>query len=334
MTHDSDNRGFLSALAGDGRPLLSLTGLALILSGGFALFLSATRHFLPHDVQFLGMQPNDLCSLQGCRIVHFMFHDRVSFGGVIFAIGILYLWLAEFPLTHGLAWAWWLFVISGVTGFGSFLAYLGYGYLDTWHGVATLFLLPIYIAGLIMTRKLVRGDASGWRSLLVPGTSPGWFTPAGIGRAAILACGVGLIGGGLTITSVGMSVVFVPTDLAYMGLSAAELHAINPRLIPLIAHDRAGFGGGVLTIGVMLLVIAWRARPSRAGWQALFAAGVIGFGCAILVHPAIGYTNFIHLLPAYTGALLLAIGLLLTYADSHGSSAPDARLAAPLAGRG
>jgi hypothetical protein len=94
--------------------LLSLTGLALIVSGGFALFLSATRHFLPHDVQFLGMQPDDLCSLQGCRIVHFMFHDRVSFGGVIFAIGILYLWLAEFPLKHGQAWAWWLFLISGV----------------------------------------------------------------------------------------------------------------------------------------------------------------------------------------------------------------------------
>ena len=73
---------------------------------------------------------------------------------------------------------------------------------------------------------------------------------------------------------------------------------------------------------VMLLIIAWCARPSRAGWQALFAAGVIGFGCAILVHPAIGYTNFIHLLPAYTGALLLAIGLLLTYAPSHGRAAP------------
>jgi hypothetical protein len=328
---DADYRGLLPALAGDGRPLLSLTGLALILSGGFALFLSVTRHFLPHDVDFLGMQPNDLCSLNGCRIVHFMFHDRVSFGGVIFAIGILYLWLAEFPLKRGQAWAWWLFLVSGVTGFGSFLAYLGYGYLDTWHGIATLFLLPIYIAGLVLTRKLVRGDAvASLRSLLIPGSSPGWFTPAGIGRAAILACGVGLIGGGLTITTVGMSVVFVPTDLTFMGLTAADLHAINPRLVPLIAHDRAGFGGGVLTIGVMLLAIAWCARPSRAGWQALLAAGVIGFGCAILVHPAIGYTNFVHLLPAYTGALLFAIGLLLTYSQLHGR---PAHVSAPPHGR-
>ncbi len=110
---DPDDRGLLRDLAGDGRPLLSLTGLALILSGGFALFLSATRQFLPHDVQFLGMQPDDLCALSGCRIVHFMFHDRVSFGGVIIALGILYLWLAEFPLKRGEPWAWWLFLGSG-----------------------------------------------------------------------------------------------------------------------------------------------------------------------------------------------------------------------------
>ena len=50
--------------------------------------------------------------------------------------------------------------------------------------------------------------------------------------------------------------------------SDEELKAANRLLLPLIAHDRAGFGGGVLTIGVMLLVIAWCATPSRAVWQA------------------------------------------------------------------
>lgn len=44
---------------------------------------------------------------------------------------------------------------------------------------------------------------------------------------------------------VGMSCVFVPQDLSYMGLGVEELHALNPRLAPLIAHDRAGFGGAV-----------------------------------------------------------------------------------------
>lgn len=93
-----DNRGILQALAGDGRPLLLFTGLALILSGGFVIFQSATGQFLPQDVQYLGMTARDLCRLDQCRIVHFMFHDRVSFGGALIAVGSLYMWLAEFPL--------------------------------------------------------------------------------------------------------------------------------------------------------------------------------------------------------------------------------------------
>src|SRR5262245_35080414 len=125
-----DHRGFFQALVGDGRPLLIFFGLSLVLVGGFALFLSATGHFLPHDLEFLGMTESQLCAYQDCRIVHFMFHDRTAFGGAVIAIGILYMWLAVFPLGHGEAWAWWLFVLSGTTGFASFLAYLGYGYLD------------------------------------------------------------------------------------------------------------------------------------------------------------------------------------------------------------
>ena len=93
-----ESRGFLEALVDDGRPLISLTGLCLALSGAFALFQSATGHFLPHDTGFLQMAPQELCGINECRIVHFMFHDRVSFGGALIAIAVLYLWLAAFPL--------------------------------------------------------------------------------------------------------------------------------------------------------------------------------------------------------------------------------------------
>jgi hypothetical protein len=89
-----DERGIFQALLGDGRPLLIFIGLSLVLSGAFALFLSATGQFLPHDVQFLGMSAEQLCAIQGCRIVHFMFHDRVSFGGTLMAVGSLYMWMA------------------------------------------------------------------------------------------------------------------------------------------------------------------------------------------------------------------------------------------------
>jgi hypothetical protein len=75
---------------------------------------------------------------------------------VLVAIGVPYLWLAMFPLRLRESWAWWALALSGVAGFLSFLAYLGYGSLDTWHGVATLVLLPIFVAGLICTRGLCR----------------------------------------------------------------------------------------------------------------------------------------------------------------------------------
>lgn len=309
---DDSQRELVTALVGDGRPLLQLVALALLAAGGFAIFQSATGHFLPHDVQFLGMGREQLCAINECRIVHFMFHDRVSFGGALMAIGWLYLWLAEFPLRTGEAWAWWLFLTTGATGFGSFLAYLGYGYLDTWHGLATLFLLVPYLWGLMETRRLLHNDP-GWRSLLKPGHHPPRRSADGVGRALLLATGVGMILGGGTILAVGMTTVFVPQDLEYMGLTAPELHRINSRLVPLIAHDRAGFGGGVGTCGLLMFFSVWCGRPARSLWQAVALAGVVGFLCAIGIHPAIGYTDFIHLLPAYLGALMFLGGLGLSY---------------------
>lgn len=316
-----DDRSLFGALIGDGRPLLAVAGLGLTLSGLFALFLSATGHFLPHDVQFLGMTPQQLCAINECRIVHFMFHDRVSFGGALIAIGALYLWLAEFPLRQGKAWAWWLFVVSGFLGFGSFLAYLGYGYLDTWHGLATLALFPCFAFGLVRVfSRLTRPVRP--QSLLYPGVEAPWSSPFAIGRGFLLATAVGLIAGGTTIMVVGMTCVFVPQDVAYMGLSADDLHAINPRLVPLIAHDRAGFGGAVCTCGVLMFFCVWCGSPSRSLWQALCLSGTAGFVTAIGVHPIIGYTDPFHLAPAAVGAILFAVGLVLTFKSMMKGTAP------------
>ncbi len=112
QTVPRESRGFLEGMVDDGRPLVSLTGVCLALSGAFALFQSATGHFLPHDTEFLQMAAKDLCRINECRIVHFMFHDRVSFGGSLIAIAVLYLWMAAFPLKAGDAWAWWALCVS------------------------------------------------------------------------------------------------------------------------------------------------------------------------------------------------------------------------------
>jgi hypothetical protein len=300
--HDADDAGLFSPMLGDGRPFLTLGALGLLLSGGFALFLAATGHFLPHDVAFLGMTAADLCRLNGCRVVHFMIHDRASFGGALVGLSVLYFWLIHFPLRAGHPWAWWTLLLSAAVGFASFLTYLGFGYLDTWHGLATLLLLPCFVAGLALTFRTLNGPR-GIACLFRPPAD--LWSPALYPRARLLLMftAAALFVAGLTIAFVGMTVVFVPQDLEYMGVTADRLHALNPRLIPLIAHDRAGFGGAVLNIGLLVMLCAWRGTPSRHLWQALALAGAVGFTTAIGVHPLVGYNNPVHLAPAVAGAL-------------------------------
>jgi hypothetical protein len=319
-----DTRGFAAPLVGNGRPLISFTGLCLGLAGAFALFQSATGHFLPHDTAFLQMAPEELCAVNECRIVHFMIHDRVSFGGALMAIAALYLWIAEFPLRAGERWAWQALATSGVVGFGSFLTYLGYGYLDTWHGAATAALLPCFIGGLWLSRKRLSdssrfvGDSSTptWATRMLGEVA--WPSRAGLGVACLLITALGMIGAGLTILTIGMTAVFVPTDLAFMGLTRQRLDAINPRLVPLIAHDRAGFGGAVATAGALTFCVVRRGAPSKSLWQALLVGGVFGWSTSVGVHPAIGYTDPIHLAPAVAGTALFFLGLALTYSRMCG----------------
>jgi hypothetical protein len=309
---DSKHAGLFALLVGDGRAPLAVVGLSLALAGAFALFIAARGEFLPHDVAFLGMWPGELCAVNECRIVHFMIHDRVAFGGALVAIGVVYLWLACGPMARGERWAWEALAASGAVGFASFLAYLGYGYLDTWHGVATVALAPLFVAGLTVSRSRIawRPREQSWRAW--PKWLTSWRDGVCRGNVLLLAASAGMIGGGLTIMVVGMTSVFVPEDLAFLGMGRAELHAVNPRLVPLIAHDRAGFGGAVCCCGALLFTLVWRGELDRAGRQALVLAGLAGFGTAIFVHPAIGYTDWWHLTPALAGSAVFAVGWWMT----------------------
>jgi hypothetical protein len=295
-----DDRGLVEALLGDGRFLLRLTGVLLAVSGGFAMFQSATGHFLPHDVHALGYDAPELARAANPRLVHFMFHDRVAFGGTLIAIGLAYWWLAEFPLRTRAAWAWWTVALSGVSGFASFLTYLGYGYLDRWHAVATACLLPVFVAGLWRARPGDLVPADVWRS----------DQPMAGGRLLLGLVAIGLLGGGLTIMVVGMTTVFVPQDLAFMGLTADQIRATSPALVPVIAHDRAGFGGGLFSTGILLALMARHAPLTRSFVQVVTLMGIAGFGATLGVHAAIGYTDPLHLAPAYAGCALFVLAVV------------------------
>ena len=321
-SHDPE-MSLWAACVGDGRPLLVLLALGLMASGAFALFLAATGSFLPHDIAYLGMDPRALCDLHACRVVHFMFHDRVSFGGTLLAIGTLYLWLLAFPLRRGEEWAWWTLLLSGTVGFLSFLTYLLFGYLDTWHAVATAALLPLFVLGMARTRRQLLPPPSrqGWKSLLPPAEPLQFRSRSGLGRICLLATGTGMTLAGSVIAILGATVTFVPQDLEYLNYTRAQLNAINPHLIPLIAHDRAGFGGGLASCGIAVLLIVWKSLPSRGRWQALLLGGLAGFGCAIGIHFPMGYRSASHLLPAFIGGGLYAAGMIWTRPPQHREAA-------------
>jgi hypothetical protein len=173
-----------------------------------------------------------------------------------------------------------------------------------------MFLLPCFVFGL---HRSYRGLTTGKSPtiLLTPAKAGSWFSRYGVGRGCLLAIATGMICGGLTIMIVGMTSVFVPQDLKFLGLTPSDLRAVNPRLVPLIAHDRAGFGGGVCTCGIVVMFLTCCGQPCRSLWQVLLITGTVGFGTAIGVHPVIGYTNLFHLAPALVGFAVFVVGMAL-----------------------
>jgi hypothetical protein len=298
--------GLVDVLVGDGRPLLGLFAIGLGLAGAFAWFLSAVGEALPHELRFLGLTLPELRGLAGGRVMDFMTHDRVAFGGTLLAMAVIYLWLVAVPLRHGERWAWSAIAATGSFGFASFVAYVGSAYLDTWHLTASVALLGAFVAGLAITRRRV-----AWGTGPAGEAWPGWREPAGLGRRLIVLTGVGMVAAGATILALGSIVVFVPQDLIFIGFDRAALDAMNVRLVPLISHDRVGFGGGVATMGLLLLGCLRGASWSRSLWQALALAGFIGFGAAIGVHGLVGYLDSSHVGPALAGGLVFAVGMWL-----------------------
>ena len=286
----------------------TLMGAGMLIGGVLAFVIAATKVVLPYDESFLGMPRAALPSINP-HLLDFMAHDRITLAGVMIAIGLLYVGLSVSGIRSGLHWAKQTVLISAFTGFLTFFLFLGFGYLDPFHAFVTLALLQLLLLGvharLGTYTPEVRPDARGnfaWRLGL-------W------GQLLLVIHGFALLAAGAVISGVGVTQVFVHEDLEFMRTTADAIATADPRLVPLVAHDRATLGGMLLAAGwTFLLPALWGfRRGSRWLWWSLLAAGVIAYAAAIGVHYAVGYLSVKHLLPAFGGLVLMLVGLVLSY---------------------
>ncbi|MGH8020513.1 MAG: hypothetical protein ACREIA_19960, partial [Opitutaceae bacterium] len=259
-------------------------GAAMSAGGLLALGIALTHVLLPYDEHYLGLTREMLRTINP-RLLDFMTHDRVTLAGTMLGLGSLYIALARKGVRRGAHWAQVTVGASAVTGFLSFFSFLGFGYFDPFHAFVSAALLPLSLLAL----ALLRGGAE--RELL----APEWRTDAAWRRAQwgqllLIVHAVGLLGAGVTITTIGMTDVFVAEDLAYLCMPAEDLASINEHLIPVVAHDRASLGGMLLANGAgLLLATLWGFRRGRAWlWRAFLWTGVPAYVAAIGIHLYVG----------------------------------------------
>jgi dihydroorotate dehydrogenase len=306
----------------------ALLGAGMLFGGLLAMVIAMTRVVLPYDEAFVGMSRAQLDAVNP-RLLAFMSHDRVSLAGTMVAIGVMYLGLSLSGVRRGHHWAQQSVFISAATGFASFFLFLGFGYLDIFHSFVTAVLLQLLLLGIhsrlgTYTPDVApppRGDRA-WRRAL-------W------GQLLLVLHGAGLLGAGLTISAIGVSHVFVPEDLEFMGTAAQALQAANPHLVPLVAHDRATLGGMLLASGwAFLLPALWGFRNGSAWlWWTMLLAGCSAYAAAIGIHCSVGYLSPMHLLPAFGGLGVFLLGLGLSASYLCGAGGDGSAVRSPETGR-
>ncbi|MFE0020146.1 hypothetical protein [Amycolatopsis sp. NPDC059021] len=281
-----------------------LVGLGMIGAGLGAAAITLGPVLLPYDRAFLGTGVDGLHAVNH-HLVHFLQHDRITMAGTMLAIGVLYTGLAAGGMRRGAPAAREVYLVSGWVGFPTVFYLLGFGFLEPLHIAVTLVLLPLFLAA---TRRSHRPQ---WT--VRPEGPERERRRALTGQLLLVLTGVGLALGGVVISVVGLTGVFVPSDLDFLHTTPDALTAARPRLLSFIAHDRAGFGGTLMSAGTGIASLSawcWRRGESWVWWSTTSAAAC-GFLPAVAVHGSISYTDFLHLAPLYAGMVVTAVALVL-----------------------
>ena len=284
-----------------------LMGISMLAGGILAMAIATTRIVLPYDEAMTGMSRDELAGIND-RLLHFMRHDRVTLAGTMLALGLLYAVLAWWGIRRGWHWALRTVTVSAFAGFFSFFLFLAFGYFDPFHAFVTAILFQFLLF-------MISGAQSPLQPLRIVDLHNDWrWRLSQWGQLLFVIHGAAIITAGVVISVVGSTSVFVPEDLEFMRTTAEHLHTAHPRLVPLVAHDRATFGGMLISCGVAVMLPAmWGFRRGESWlWWALMSAGSVAYIATMVVHSHVGYSSLKHLLPAYGGLAALWIGGLLS----------------------
>ncbi|HWO60830.1 MAG TPA: hypothetical protein VNO31_12440 [Umezawaea sp.] len=283
-----------------------LVGLGMIVAGLGAAGITLGPVLLWYDREFLGTGLDGLHAVNH-HLAHFLQHDRITMAGTMVAIGVLYVGLAVGGVRRGWPWAREAYLVSGWIGFPSLLYFLVHGFVEPLHTAVAVVLFPMFLAA------VHRGPVRPRWTVLAEGPER-LRRRALVGQLLMVCTGIGLFVGGVVVSTVGLTDVFVASDLVFLRTDSDTLRAANPRLLPFVAHDRAGFGGALMAAAAAItLLSAWGWRRGESWvWWTLALAAVTGFLPAVVVHGSIRYTDVPHLAPVFVGIALTVTALVLS----------------------
>ena len=282
----------------------------MLLGGLLALAIAATRVVLPYDEAFVRHDAASSWprSTPGCW--RSWPTTASALAGTMIAIGVLYLGLSLFGIRRGLHWAWVAVLGSAFAGFASFFLFLGFGYFDPFHAFVTAILFQFLLLGL--SGRLGTPAPAAARPARRPALAAEPVGATAVRRPRRRACwGPGLV---------------IAAHRQHVGVRAARTWSSCRRRPRRCGRRTRGWCRWWRTTG-RASAACW----SPAGWwcccRRCGASGAASAGCggrtcsaggpayaaAIGVHFAVGYTDLMHLTPAFGGSLLLAAGLGLAY---------------------
>jgi hypothetical protein len=286
-----------------------LVGVGMIVAGLGAAAIALGPVLLWYDRDYLGLSVGDV-RVVNHHLVGFLQHDRITMAGNMIGIGALYIGLAWGGIRQGRVWARNALLISGAVTFLTLFYFLVTGFIEPLHTLVVIVLCPMFVFAVWRKPPVPR-----WQTL--PDGPDSERRRALWGQLLLICLGGGLFVAGAVISTVGLTSVFVPTDLGFLSVESGAFGTAHRQLLPFIAHDRAGFGGALMGAGLAVLLISlwgWR-RGERWVWWSLLVGCAAGTAPPLVIHFAIGYTTFEHLLPLYV--LVVAAALALTLSRSY-----------------